>query len=161
MHQLHVMATVRLTHAALANMVPRDSGAIINVASVAGFARSQGSVSYCATKSWMNIFSEGLYLELRAMGSHVTVQTLCPGFTYSEFHDTMAIRREKLASKALWLTADQVVEASLEGLKQGRLYVIPGWRYRLLTAVVSKLPSRLRLAVELARGKARVAPKPS
>ena len=161
MHQLHVMATVRLTHAALANMVPRDSGAIINVASVAGFARSQGSVSYCATKSWMNIFSEGLYLELRGMGSHVTVQTLCPGFTYSEFHDTMAIRRERLASKALWLTAGQVVDASLEGLKQGRLYVIPGWRYRLLTAVVSKLPSRLRLTVELARGKARVAPKPS
>ena len=158
MHQLHVMATVRLTHAALTNMVPRDSGAIINVASVAGFARSQGSVSYCATKSWMNIFSEGLYLELRGLGSHVTVQTLCPGFTYSEFHDTMAIRRDKLASKALWLTADQVVEASLAGLKQGRLYVIPGWRYRLLTAIISKLPSSLRLKVELARGKQRVEP---
>jgi short-subunit dehydrogenase len=158
MHQLHVMATVRLTHAALGNMVPRDSGAIINVASVAGFARSQGSVSYCATKSWMNIFSEGLYLELRGMGSHVTVQTLCPGFTYSEFHDTMAIRREKLASKALWLTAEQVVDASLEGVKTGQLYVIPGWRYRLLTAIISKLPSRLRLAVERARGKERVTP---
>jgi short-subunit dehydrogenase len=156
MHQLHVMATVRLTHAALGNMVPRDSGAVINVASVAGFARSQGSVSYCATKSWMNIFSEGLYLELRGMGSHVTVQTLCPGFTYSEFHDTMAIRREKLASKALWLTADQVVDASLKGLKKGQLYVIPGWRYRLLTAIISKLPSKVRLAVELSRGKQRV-----
>ncbi len=158
MHQLHVIATVRLTHAALGNMVPRDSGAIINVASVAGFARSQGSVSYCATKSWMNIFSEGLYLELRGIGSHVTVQTLCPGFTYSEFHDTMAIRREKLASKALWLTAAQVVDASLQGLKDGQLYVIPGWRYRLLTAVISKLPSQLRLAVEQARGKQRVEP---
>jgi short-subunit dehydrogenase len=156
MHQLHVMATVGLTHAALKNMVPRDSGAIINVASVAAFARSQGSVSYCATKSWMNIFSEGLYLELRGIGSHVTVQTLCPGFTYSEFHDTMAIRREKLASKALWLTADRVVDDSLQGLKDGRLYVIPGWRYRLLTAVISKLPSKMRLAFELARGKARV-----
>jgi short-subunit dehydrogenase len=156
MHRLHVMATVRLTHAALRNMVPRDSGAVVNVASVAGFARSQGSVSYCATKSWMNIFTEGLYLELHGMGSHVTVQTLCPGFTYSEFHDTMAIRRERLASKPLWLSADQVVDASLAGLKAGRLYVIPGWRYRLLTAVISKLPSRLRLKVELARGKERV-----
>lgn len=158
MHQLHVMATVRLTHAALANMVPRDSGAIINVASVAGFARSQGSVSYCATKSWMNIFSEGLYLELRGVGSRVTVQTLCPGFTYSEFHDTMSIRRDKLAPKAMWLTADQVVDASLQGLQKGQLYVIPGWRYRLLTAVISKLPSQLRLAVEQARGKQRVKP---
>jgi short-subunit dehydrogenase len=156
MHQLHVMATVRLTHAALANMVPRDRGAIINVASVAGFVRSQGSVSYCATKSWLNIFTEGLYLELRGMGSQVKVQALCPGFTYSEFHDTMSIRRDKLASKALWLTADQVVAASLRGLKDGRLYVIPGWRYRLLTALVSKLPSQARLALEQTRGKSRV-----
>ncbi len=156
MHKLHVMATVRLTHAALGNMVPRNRGAIINVASVAGFARSQGSVSYCATKSWMNIFSEGLYLELRGMGSKVMVQTLCPGFTYSEFHDTMAINREKLAGKALWLTAEQVVEASLRGLQEGRLYVIPGWRYRLLTAIISKLPSSLRLAMEQARGNARI-----
>jgi short-subunit dehydrogenase len=137
-------------------MVPRNRGAIINVASVAGFARSQGSVSYCATKSWMNIFSEGLYLELRGMGSKVMVQTLCPGFTYSEFHDTMAINREKLAGKALWLTAEQVVEASLRGLQEGRLYVIPGWRYRLLTAIISKLPSSLRLAMEQARGNARI-----
>lgn len=156
MHQLHVMATVRLTHSALRNMVPRDNGAIINVASVAGFARSQGSVSYCATKSWTNAFSEGLYLELRGKNSQVKIQTLCPGFTYSEFHDTMAINREKLASKALWLTAEQVVDASLEGLRRGQLYVIPGWRYRLLTAVFSKLPSGLRLAAEMARSSARV-----
>jgi short-subunit dehydrogenase len=156
MHQLHVMATMRLTHAALGSMVARDQGSIINVASVAGFARSQGSVSYCATKSWVNIFTEGLYLELQGMGSQVTVQTLCPGFTHSEFHDTMAIERERLAAKAFWLTAEQVVDASLEGLRKRRLYVIPGWRYRLLAAVVTKLPSRLRLAAELRGGKARL-----
>ena len=40
------------------------------------------------------------------------------------------------------MTADQVVDASLQGLKKGQLYVIPGWRYRLLTAVISKLPLR-------------------
>ncbi len=157
MHQLHVMATVRLTHAALGNMVPRDQGAVINVASVAGFVRSKGSVSYCATKSWTNIFSEGLYLELRGMGSHVKIQTLCPGFTYSEFHDAMAIQRERLAGKALWLSAEQVVDASLAGLQRGQLYVIPGWRYRVLTAVVSKLPSRIRLMLEQTRGNERVA----
>jgi len=157
MHQLHVMATVHLTHAALGNMVPRNQGAVVNVASVAGFARSQGSVSYCATKSWLNIFSEGLYLELRGLNSRVSVQTLCPGFTYSEFHDTMAIERESLAGKALWLTPEQVVDASLAGLRSGKLYVIPGWRYRLLTALISKLPSGIRLKFELARGSQRVA----
>ena len=78
MHQVHVMATMRLTHAALGNMVPRNQGAVINVASVAGFVRGPGAVSYCATKSWINIFTEGLYVELKGMGSEVVVQALCP-----------------------------------------------------------------------------------
>jgi hypothetical protein len=156
MHQLHVMTTVRLAHAALANMVPRDQGAVINVASVAGFVRGPGSVSYCATKSWMNIFTEGLYVELRQLHSQVKVQTLCPGFTYSEFHDKLAMDRSRIAGKDFWMSSDRVVDASLAGLRNGKLYVIPGWRYRLLTAVISKLPSSWRVAVELARGKDRV-----
>lgn len=156
MHQVHVMATMQLTHAALGNMVPRNEGGIINVASVAGFVRGPGAVSYCATKSWVNIFSEGLYVELRGMGSRVTVQTLCPGFTYSEFHDVLDIDRTRVASKSFWMSADYVVDASLAGLPSRQLYVIPGWRYRLLTAFLSKLPSRLRLTVELNRGKERI-----
>jgi hypothetical protein len=69
----------------------------------------------------------------------------------------MALDRDRVAGKSLWMTADMVVDASLAALANGKLYVIPGWRYRLLTAVISKLPSRLRLAVELARGQGRVA----
>ncbi|MGH9583910.1 MAG: SDR family NAD(P)-dependent oxidoreductase [Bryobacteraceae bacterium] len=51
MHRLHVMATLRLSHAALRNMVPRDYGAVVNVASMAAFVRGPGAVSYSATKS--------------------------------------------------------------------------------------------------------------
>jgi uncharacterized protein len=148
MHKLHVMATVRLTHAALRNMVPRDSGGVINVASVSAWVRAQGSTSYCATKSWMIAFTEGLYLELRGLGSNTTVQALCPGYTYTEMHDTMAVDRHRLAGSKFWMTAEEVVEASLDGLRRGKLFVIPGWRYRLLTAVLSKLPIGVRLAVE-------------
>ena len=79
MHRLHVMATVRLTHAALRNLVARDIGGIINVASVSAFVRNAGSVSYGGTKSWMTSFSEGLYLELKGLNSNVAVQALCPG----------------------------------------------------------------------------------
>ena len=107
MHKLHVMATVRLTHAALNNMVTRDLGGIVNVSSVAAYIRSQGSVSYCATKTWMSVFTEGLYLDLKGAGSSIVVQALCPGFTYSEFHDTMELSRERLAPRAFWMTAEQ------------------------------------------------------
>lgn len=155
MHQLHVTATLRLTHAALRNMVRRDRGAVVNVASVAAFVRSARSASYCATKSWMAVFTEALYLELRGLGSNVAVQALCPGFTYSEFHDVAGLKRTALAPAGFWMTADEVVEASLEGLRRGKLFVIPGWRYRVFTAILTKLPARWRLAFEAANSKAR------
>ncbi len=151
MHRLHVLATVRLTHAALRNMVPRDIGGIINVASVAAFVRSSGTTSYSATKSWMTAFTEGLYLELRGIESNVAVQALCPGFTHSEFHEAIGVTRERMMpNSAFWMTAESVVEASLEGLKRRKLFVVPGWRYRVLTTIISKLPTRARLAFEAA-----------
>ena len=69
----HVMATVRLTHAVLKQMVDRNAGSIINVASVAAFACSEGNVSYCATKNWMATFSEGLFLEMKSVAPGVGV----------------------------------------------------------------------------------------
>ena len=79
MHRLHVMATMRLTHAAFRSMAPRGKGGVINVSSVAAFGQSPQNVSYCSTKAWMNSFTEGLYLELKISGSPVAVQALCPG----------------------------------------------------------------------------------
>ena len=155
MHRLHVMAPLRLMHAALGNMVQRDAGGIINVASVAAFARSPGSASYCATKSWMTVFTESLHLELKSAGSAVKVQALCPGFTYSEFHDSMGVERARLAPRSMWLSAEEVVDASLKGLEQDRLFVVPGWRYRWLVSILTKLPIWLRLAMETQTGRRR------
>ena len=147
MHRLHVIATLRLTHAALGGMVARRKGGIINVASVAGFLTNPGAICYCATKTWINSFTEGLYLELKAAGSPVRVQTLCPGFTYSEFHDAAHMDRAKLAPKAWWLTAESVVAESLGGLDRDQLYVIPSFRYRALVWVLNRIPRGLKHAI--------------
>jgi short-subunit dehydrogenase len=148
MHRLHVMAPLRLMHAALSNLVQRDFGAIINVASVAAFVRSPGGASYAATKSWMTTFTEAIYTELKSTHSKVVVQALCPGYTYSEFHERLGVDRATLGSSSFWHSAEFVVDASLDGLRKGKLFVIPGWRYRLLTTVLTKLPSALRIAME-------------
>ena len=147
MHRLHIDTVLRLTHAVLPAMVARDKGAIVNVASVAGFLRSPKSVSYCATKAWINAFSEGLTVELRAAGSQVLLQSLCPGFTHSEFHDVAGMNRAAIPSW-LWLTAEDVVDASLEALDTRQLYVVPGWRYKLLVAIGTRLPASWRVALE-------------
>ncbi|HBY60043.1 MAG TPA: short-chain dehydrogenase [Solibacterales bacterium] len=142
MHQLHVLATVRLAHAALPGLVRRRRGGIINVSSVAGFVVMPSNISYCATKAWMNRFTYGMRLELQAAGSPVRVQALCPGFTYTEFHDTLGMSRDPIP-KSLWMSAEFVVRESLDGLERGTLYVIPGWRYKLLVAFLRAVPDRL------------------
>jgi uncharacterized protein len=152
MHRLHIAATVRLTHAALRNMTARNSGAVINVASIAAFVHASSGSSYGATKSWMTAFTEGLHLELKSAGSAVKVQALCPGYTYSEFHDSMKVHRFTLAPSWLWLQPEFVVDQSLKGLRRGKLFVVPGWPYKLVVAIASKLPAALRLALEGARG---------
>ncbi len=152
MHRLHVLAPIRLTHAALGVMVPKNRGGIINVASVAAFAARAGSAGYGASKSWLTAFSEGLLLDLKAARSSVRIQALCPGFTYSGFHDLMQEDRRQLAPASWWLTAEAVVDASLKALPQGTLFVVPGWRYRLIVAVLGKLPLWIKLKVEATRG---------
>jgi hypothetical protein len=161
MHRLHILATLRLTHAVLEGMVARGAGAVINVASVAGFLTSPGAVSYGASKGWINAFTEGIWLELRGAGSPVRVQALCPGYTYSEFHDVAGMNRSKLASPGWWCSAEQVVAESLAGLERDRVFVIPGFRYRALVALVSRIPRPLRraLLLKVARRSGRIAAK--
>jgi short-subunit dehydrogenase len=160
MHRLHILATLLLTHAALPGMVERGAGAVINVASVAGFLISPGAVGYGASKSWINAFTEGIWLELKGARSPVRVQALCPGYTYSEFHDVAHLDRGKLAPKSWWCSAEDVVAESLAGLERNRIFVIPGFRYRALVAIVGRIPRPLRRALLLAasRRSGRIAP---
>jgi len=146
MHRLHVLATLHLTYAALPGMVARGRGNVINVSSVAAFGNSPGNVSYCATKAWMNSFTESLALELESAGSPVRVQALCPGFTYTEFQDVIKFDRT-LIPRRWWMPAEKVVEASLHGLERGKLIVVPGWRYKLAAPLLRLTPRGLRHAV--------------
>ncbi len=151
MHRVHVIAIVRLTHAALKGMVARNRGNIINVSSVAAFLHNPHNVSYGSTKAWINSFTEALHVELRSAGSPVRVQALCPGFTYSEFHDILGIDRS-IIPRSLWLSAEHVVDRSLLGLERNELIVIPGWRYRFFVGLSHWLPRPVRHAIALKYG---------
>ena len=157
MHRLHVIATLRLTHAALGVMLARAQGNIVNVSSVAGFLHNPYSVSYGATKAWINSFTEALYVELKSIGSPVRVQALCPGFTLSEFHDVLGIDRSVIP-RSLWMSAESVVETSLRSLEQDRVIVIPGWRYRWFVCFQQRLPRFVRHALALKYGNIRSRP---
>jgi short-subunit dehydrogenase len=131
---------MRLTRAGLPGMLARRRGAVINVSSIAGFIYSPGNVNYCASKAYLTTFSEGLALELAGTG--VAAQALCPGFTHTEFHQRMGPDTRR-RPRSMWMSADAVVRASLAQLDRGGPVVcVPGWRNKVLVAMIGLLPRR-------------------
>ena len=153
MLELHVMAPMLLTRAALPRMLERRQGQIINVASVASFAASAGNVNYCASKTFLRVFSEALAMEL--VGTGVSVQALCPGFTNTEFHDRAAIVKSTIP-RLLWLDADRVVDESLaQSARAGAVVCIPGKRYKLIVFFLRYAPNWLKNGTQRKYGKTR------
>ena len=137
MLRVHIDASVRITHAALPAMRARGSGAIINVASVAGLAPSGGSVLYGASKAFLVFFSESLALDLR--GSGIRVQALCPGLTHTDFHSRIGLDYSRLP-ESMWQSPDAVVAESLRCLARGRTLCITGRINRLMVWLYRHLP---------------------
>lgn len=130
MLRLHVTATHELVSAALPGMVERKHGTIIVVASVASWSPTAGNVNYNATKAYQRVYCEALATELAGTGVHV--QALCPGFTYTEFHDRLGSGRKGIPSWA-WLSADRVVNESLaQANARGAVVCVPGKRFKLI-----------------------------
>ncbi|RYB91532.1 SDR family oxidoreductase [Nocardioides glacieisoli] len=144
MLEVLVTAVLRLTHAALGPMAERGHGGIINVSSVAAFL-PRGS--YSAAKAWVNSFSEWAHMEYGPRG--VTVMSLCPGFTKTEFHERMQVKR---GDGFMWLDVEFLVRKSLEDFDRGRAFSIPGAQYKTIIALTKAIPNRvLRLTQSIGR----------
>jgi short-subunit dehydrogenase len=144
MLNVHMMATMHLSHAALPGMIARGAGGIINVASLAAFMALPGEINYCATKAYLVTFSQALAAEVRRKG--VKVQALCPGFTITEFHDEPdrpGAGREGFP-RFLWGSSQAVVADSLRALDRGQVVCVPGFVNRMIrlltrTGLVNRL----------------------
>ena len=130
---VHVVAPTILTRAVLPGMVKQDRGAIINVSSVSAWFHSACNVQYSATKCYLAAFSMALAQELR--GTNVRVQGLCPGFIRTDFHEAQSMKgfSVRCAPPAhMWMSADEVVNCSLNRLGSRQVIVIPGLGYGIL-----------------------------
>jgi short-subunit dehydrogenase len=138
--QLMVASLSELTWRMLPDLIDSGSGRIINVASFAALVPgADGQTLYAPAKAWLLAMSQSLSLEYADKGVHVCA--LCPGFTWSEFHDVTGTREQmsRLPGWA-WLTAEEVVDYGIEAVERGQVLAIPGWRYRLAYRVVRHLP---------------------
>ena len=126
--RLQVVAVTRLTRAALPGMIARGHGAIINVSSRLAFSAALSSptmpkrATYAATKAYINTFTQILHDELAGTG--VRVQALCPGVVRTEFHERMGQDPRQLPA-AIVMMPEDIVEASLAGLRLGEVLCVP------------------------------------
>lgn len=137
---LNVVALVRLSHAALPAMIARHRGAIINLSSLAAFQPGPYNATYTATKAYVKSFTESLAEELRGTG--VSVQVVCPGFTRTEFQERAGLDATRIPSFA-WMTAEEVVEASLHELQRGKVVSVPGLANRFSAALTAVVPGAI------------------
>ncbi len=145
-------AVCELTHRTLPGMRDRRFGRIVNVASLAGILPgSPNAALYGAVKSALITFSQSLHLEARDAGVHVSA--LCPGLTYSEFHDVNHSRAEMTALTPpwLWMGADEVAAAGYEAGEANRPLCVPGAPNKAAAFLAKLLPDEWVMAL-LARG---------
>jgi len=135
--RLNVLAPVRLTHAALQQMLPRGQGGVLNVSSIAGLQPMPHVATYAATKAYLSSFSHALHEEVRGTG--VSVTNLLPGFTRTEFHDAADLNRS-IVPGLVWMSSDKVARAGLQAVARGRAQCVPGLVYRVLTGVSALTP---------------------
>ena len=144
MIQVNIVALTELTKLFLKDMVRRREGRILNVASTAAFQPGPLMAIYYATKAYVLSFSEAIFEELQ--GSGVTVTTLCPGPTKTNFQNRAGLAESKLFNAKRLLRTDEpvaVAELGFEGMMHGEAIVIPGFRNKLLASAVRILPRKL------------------
>jgi short-subunit dehydrogenase len=148
---VNVTAVMQLTHAALPPMLAAHAGTVINVASVAGLLPGRGS-TYSASKAWVVAFSEGLANGLEDSG--VGVHALCPGFVHTEFHARAGIEMSGTPG-FLWLEVEDVVRETMADVARGKVVIIPGLQYKVLTTGGRVVPRNLVRALTKVVGKGR------
>jgi len=141
--ELNVTALTRLSHAALATMIPRQRGWLLNVSSVASFQPAPKLAVYAATKAYVTSLTESLHEEAKPHGVNVTA--LCPGLTRTEFQrvsNTQTYQDQYPA--AAWTSPDLVARTGLDDVVANKALSVPGTQYKVMSAVINSTPRWLR-----------------
>lgn len=139
MLRVNVEALTTLAYAVLPGMLERGHGAILNLASVAGFQPVAYMGAYAASKAYVMHFSEALWAEVRDRG--VTVMALCPGVTKTDFFEVAGVGGWLKKRRAK--STEEVVRIALKSLERRKPVATCGWRDFLTTLVVRLTPRKL------------------
>ena len=154
MLQVMLVSVCELTYALLPGMMERGYGRIINVASLAGLVPAPaGHTLYAAVKAFLIKFSESLAHETHTRGVHVTA--VCPGFTFSEFHDITGTRQQVSRLPAwLWMDAATVARQGYDAVMAGTPVYVNGRVNRAIAMLARYVPQSVVTAIGRSFGKA-------
>jgi uncharacterized protein len=119
---LNISVLTRLAYAAAPAFVARGTGTIINIASIVAIAPELLNGVYGGSKAYVLAFSQSLHHELADKG--VRVQAVLPGATATDFWSKSGRPVEHLP-QSIVMSAEDMVDAALAGLRQGELVTIP------------------------------------
>ena len=143
---LNVNAVVDLAQTFIPAMLKRGAGAVINIASLAGFQPTPYMTVYGATKAFVLSFSEGLWAEYRGKG--IAVIAVCPGPVDTAFFEaTGNAKLRQAVPPGTMLSSQQVVAASLKALAQGRSFVVPGAVMKIASLLPRLMPRAIVASV--------------
>ena len=138
--QLMVSTYAELSHRLLTGMQKRGYGRVINVASVAGLVPpAAGHTLYGPSKSFLVSFSQALAAEYD--GTDINVSALCPGFTYTEFHDVNDTREQlNQMPDFMMMQVGETVTGALKAVEKAHTVYVPGLQYKFLVWLTGILP---------------------
>lgn len=122
----NIIAYHILTKLYLKEMIKKDSGKILNVASIAGFMPGPLMTTYYSTKNYVVRFSESIREELRRKKSKVQISILCPGPVDTNFNKVAEV---EFALKGL--SSEYVAKYAINKFFKGKFYIVPGWKIKL------------------------------
>ena len=137
----NVFAVAQLTQLLVPSMVARGRGGVLNIGSGAGLAVMPAGAAYCASKHFIDGFSEALRADLSGTG--VVVTQVCPGPVESGF-DEAAGAAGGIAGGPPNFSASRCAKDALSGFDRGAALVFPGRAYRIVMAMLPFLPRRLQ-----------------
>jgi short-subunit dehydrogenase len=147
MIQVDVTALVALTRAFLPQMVQRGHGRVLNIGSTAGFQPGPFMAVYYASKSFVNMFTEALWYELKGTG--VTATVSCPGATATEFSAVAGNHRSRLFKMGA-MSSMEVAREGYQAMLEGKPLVVHGLKNRIMAASVRFSPRGIVRAIAAA-----------
>ena len=134
----NICAVHTLTKLYLKDMLKKNSGYILNVASIASFLPGPHMATYHATKAYVLKLTQGIYEEIKRKESNVKISALCPGPIETPF-----LEKANVNFKTKVMTAEYVAKYAIDKMFKGKYMILPGGNNKVIRILSKIVPDKI------------------